>query len=156
MTDYTALSALLKTVLLECQPHSILCLDDAAASLLSHIESSQWERSTLDSGQWRLEPTFTTRCDIALYLGGPQDFSSQEKIRLLSSARDLLAAHVLAFVPADSLSIDTLRSLGYTLLARPHEDLFAWSFDIMTYKSVPDWLNPRFWANPENWNRFRW
>ena len=32
----------------------------------------------------------------------------------------------------------------------------AWSYDIRTYKSVPDWLNPKFWANPENWDKYRW
>ncbi|MFI7852446.1 DUF6231 family protein, partial [Acinetobacter baumannii] len=21
---------------------------------------------------------------------------------------------------------------------------------------VPDWFNSKFWANPENWNKFRW
>ena len=31
-----------------------------------------------------------------------------------------------------------------------------WQFNILTYKQVPDWLNARFWANPENWNKFRW
>ncbi|MFE1698566.1 DUF6231 family protein, partial [Acinetobacter baumannii] len=24
------------------------------------------------------------------------------------------------------------------------------------YKHVPDWFNSKFWANPENWNKFRW
>ncbi|MFY5624612.1 DUF6231 family protein, partial [Acinetobacter baumannii] len=27
---------------------------------------------------------------------------------------------------------------------------------ILTYKHVPDWFNSKFWANPENWNKFRW
>ena len=31
-----------------------------------------------------------------------------------------------------------------------------WQFNILTYKQVPDWLNARFWANPENWTKFRW
>ena len=24
-------------------------------------------------------------------------------------------------------------------------------YDLDTYKTVPDWLNARFWANPERW-----
>ena len=29
-------------------------------------------------------------------------------------------------------------------------------FDLKTYKPAPDWLNPKFWANPQNWNKYRW
>ncbi|MGM7373388.1 DUF6231 family protein, partial [Acinetobacter baumannii] len=38
-----------------------------------------------------------------------------------------------------------------------HDSDFAlWQFNILTYKHVPDWFNSKFWANPENWNKFRW
>ena len=52
-----------------------------------------------------------------------------------------------------------LRSLGFTQLIdkTTHESNFAlWQFNILTYKHVPDWFNSKFWANPENWNKFRW
>jgi hypothetical protein len=28
--------------------------------------------------------------------------------------------------------------------------------DLYDYKPTPDWLNNRFWANPELWNKYRW
>jgi hypothetical protein len=30
-------------------------------------------------------------------------------------------------------------------------DLRIHYYDLDTYKSVPDWLNNRYWANPERW-----
>ena len=29
-------------------------------------------------------------------------------------------------------------------------------FDIFDYKDVPDWLNSRFWSNPDMWDKSRW
>lgn len=31
-----------------------------------------------------------------------------------------------------------------------------YEFDIATYKTTPDWLNPRHWANPMLWDKYRW
>lgn len=90
----------------------------------------------------------------------------QDALHLLSALRDLHARQLLAFVPADAWSgqttqtqADQLRALGLQQQARFEQDgdlIDVWSFDIRTYKTVPDWLNPRFWANPENWNKYRW
>ena len=30
------------------------------------------------------------------------------------------------------------------------------SFNLLAYKPAPDWLNARFWANPEMFDKFRW
>ncbi|WP_221179227.1 DUF6231 family protein, partial [Pseudomonas protegens] len=27
---------------------------------------------------------------------------------------------------------------------------------LLEYKQVPDWLNSRFWANPENFGKYWW
>ena len=90
----------------------------------------------------------------------------RDALHVLSALRDLHARQLLAFVPisawqqADSQwQPDQLRALGLQQQARFEQNgalIEAWSFDIRTYKAVPDWLNPRFWANPENWNKYRW
>lgn len=85
--------------------------------------------------------------------------SSTQARQLIAVMRDLMARQVLVFVPENLLDDTTLTGLGLTRQARfmEAEELWqAWSYDIRTYKAVPDWLNPRFWANPENWNKYRW
>ncbi|MFN3586547.1 MAG: DUF6231 family protein [Moraxellaceae bacterium] len=79
--------------------------------------------------------------------------------QLIACLRDLKARQLLVFVPETLLDDTALLGLGLTRQARYEldgEQWQAWSFDIRHYKSVPDWLNPRFWANPENWNKYRW
>lgn len=91
----------------------------------------------------------------------PHDLAEKQALHVLSALRDLHARQVLAFIPLQAYGWheDTLLGLGLQQQARfQHGDdiIEAWSFDIRSYKSVPDWLNPRFWANPENWNKHRW
>lgn len=89
----------------------------------------------------------------------PANGDAREARQLIAAMRDLLARQLLVFVPEKLLDDTTLTGLGLTRQARyeiDSEHWQAWSYDIRTYKSVPDWLNPRFWANPENWNKYRW
>ncbi len=99
-----------------------------------------------------------TRQELAVAsLAGSEN--ARDARQLIAVMRDLLARQLLVFVPENLLDDTTLIGLGLTRQARFEIDTAnwqAWSYDIRTYKSVPDWLNPRFWANPENWNKYRW
>lgn len=121
-----------------------------------------WVEST---PQALLSAPWQQRHDLAIaWLDG--NLIWRDALHVLSALRDLHARQLLAFVPisawqqADSQwQPDQLRALGLQQQARfeQHGALIeAWSFDIRTYKAVPDWLNPRFWANPENWSKYRW
>lgn len=102
--------------------------------------------------------TGLARADLALACLAP-DENPHAARQQIAALRDLLARQSLVFVPEKLLDGTALLGLGLTRQARyEHEGVKwqAWSYDIRTYKSVPDWLNPRFWANPENWNKYRW
>lgn len=103
---------------------------------------------------------FTQRYDLGFVLldrAELKDLSEVTKAQMLVRLRDLMARRIVVV----SLRQDEqlLRSLGFTQLIdkTTHEQDFAlWQFNILTYKHVPDWFNSKFWANPENWNKFRW
>ena len=40
--------------------------------------------------------------------------------------------------------------------ARDEQVLTLFTYDLLDYKQVPDWLNSRFWANPENFGKYWW
>lgn len=113
-----------------------------------------------------LKQPWQQRHDLALlYLDA--DLAPDDARHLLSSVRDLHAKKLVAFLPTKAWGWDdtALLALGLQQQARFQQPgaaneaglLYeAWSFDILAYKPSPDWLNPRFWANPENWNKFRW
>ena len=31
-----------------------------------------------------------------------------------------------------------------------------WQFNLYDYKRLPNWLNNKYWANPDNWDKHRW
>ena len=78
----------------------------------------------------------------------------------LTRLRDLLARRVLVVVTEPALTdIPTqLRALGFSQLVDVQADQpwQIWQFNILAYKQVPDWLNAKFWANPENFHKYRW
>lgn len=103
---------------------------------------------------------FTQRYDLAFVLFDTDEtlnLSMQDKSKLLVKLRDLMAKRLVVVSRLDDEKL--LRSLGFTQLIDKtmHDNDFAlWQFNILTYKHVPDWFNSKFWANPENWNKFRW
>lgn len=69
--------------------------------------------------------------------------------------RDLGAAQLFVLLQQSAGFESALISLGLRPVARgPHHGV--WAFDIADYKPRPDWLNPRFWANPDRWEQARW
>jgi hypothetical protein len=40
--------------------------------------------------------------------------------------------------------------------ARDQQVLSLFTYDLREYKQVPDWLNAKFWANPENFGKYWW
>lgn len=94
----------------------------------------------------------------------------QPFIPLIMRYRDLYAAHLLIAVNADI----NLRAYGFTpfdiMSEHPLESAVAladdaavanprltlWQFNLYDYKRLPNWLNNKYWANPENWDKHRW
>lgn len=70
----------------------------------------------------------------------------------IARARDIDARRCPAWI-CDSTAWpdDTLRALGFSPVTE-----HLWGYNIADYKPVPDWLNPRHWANPELWDKHRW
>jgi hypothetical protein len=68
------------------------------------------------------------------------------RLRLFEAPRLLVAARAAPLGPTDFLA------LGMQCLDVAADDGWAlYEYDLATYKPAPDWLNARFWANPERW-----
>ena len=111
---------------------------------------------------------FTQRYDLAVVniLNSNNQSSSNQKIdssplinqqtitQGLTRLRDLLARQVL--VLADPQYSSLLHALGFSKIEQLSQNTIIWQFNILSYKQIPDWLNSKYWANPENWDKFRW
>ncbi|GAA5010118.1 DUF6231 family protein [Acinetobacter puyangensis] len=123
---------------------------------------SNWE------GQWQycslkqvLNLPFAQRYDLAVVnLIKQENIQPDNAITIdhaLVRLRDLFAKKII--VLADLRLEKQLRALGFNQLLEAvpeNSPVQIWQFNILTYKHVPDWFNSKFWANPENWDKYRW
>jgi hypothetical protein len=92
-------------------------------------------------------------CALALGIGALDGLDARAAEALIHRTRLYVAPRLLLVAHADcALDEAAFLALGFDLAAHDtahHVRLHA--FDLDTYKTVPDWLNARFWANPERW-----
>ncbi|ENW04959.1 DUF6231 family protein [Acinetobacter beijerinckii] len=153
MAEQNVIASMLDDLSKEQSIHTALCIGQ-------HIDqntSIQWHYFNVTAF---LNLPFTQRYDLGFVLFDTdemQSISEVQKSQLLVKLRDLMAKRIVVVSKLNDEKL--LRSLGFTQLIdkTTHDSDFAlWQFNILTYKHVPDWFNSKFWANPENWNKFRW
>lgn len=92
---------------------------------------------------------------IALTKEPLKEITLHQLAQLKNMFNGMICVMPAAPIPVTESSwIPTLRGLGFNLVQQADE--WAMCYDIASYKTVPDWLNPRHWAHPERWNKTRW
>ena len=135
----------LQARLLEMQPASVCALDEPARLLSSGV---------LPITPVRMHNTLSdSPCALALGIDVLNGLNVQQAQHLISQTRLYVAPRILLAVQSGcALDEDTFRALGFTLSATDTEDsMRIFYYDLDSYKTVPDWLNARYWAHPERW-----
>ena len=95
--------------------------------------------------------------DCAVLEGLPGELSQQDAESVVAHLRDVQAQRLLWLHEADSLwQRQDLLALGFKLLDKADDGGKLFGYDIDNYKTTPDWLSPKNWANPEKWGKKRW
>lgn len=156
MAEQNVITSMLDDLSTEQPIETALCIGQNLAQYnTNHL--IQWTHFNVSEF---LNLPFTGRYDLGFVLFDLDEMANlavQQKSQILVKLRDLFAKRIV--VTCRLADEQLLRSLGFTQLIdkTSHEQNFAlWQFNILTYKHVPDWFNSKFWANPENWNKFRW
>ena len=156
MAEQNIITSMLDDLFKEQPIQTALCIGQNLEQY-DNNQSIQWHYFSVTEF---LNLPFTQRYDVGFVLLDSQELlaiSNTQKSQLLVKLRDLMAKRIVVVSQLQDEKL--LRSLGFTqLIDRTlHDRDFAlWQFNILTYKHVPDWFNSKFWANPENWNKFRW
>ena len=156
MAEQNVITSMLDDLFKEQPIQTALCIGQNLEQY-DNNQSIQWHYFSVTEF---LNLPFTLRYDVGFVLLDSQELlaiSNTQKSQLLVKLRDLMAKRIVVVSQLQDEKL--LRSLGFTqLIDRTlHDRDFAlWQFNILTYKHVPDWFNSKFWANPENWNKFRW
>ncbi|WP_434680165.1 hypothetical protein J3P77_05475 [Pseudomonas sp. R1-18] len=101
------------------------------------------------------------RFDLALVVDCLEHIPKRSGLELLGGIRNLNASRiaVLADLQACKWQETDFFSLALQAserFARDEQVLTLFTYDLHEYKQVPDWLNARFWANPENFGKYWW
>lgn len=135
----------LQARLLEIRPDSVCALDAAAHRLAAGVLRDTPVR--MHGGPPE------QACTLALGIDALSGLDTRQAQHLINHTRLYVAPRILLAVRSDcALDEETFRALGFTLSATDStENVRIHYYDLDTYKTVPDWLNARFWAHPERW-----
>ena len=103
---------------------------------------------------------FQKRDDLAIVMLNTTDLANlndAQKSQILVKLRDLMAKRIVVISTQQDEKL--LRALGFSQVMhdlQAQQDAILWQFNILTYKHVPDWLNAKYWANPQHWDQYRW
>ncbi len=104
--------------------------------------------------------------DVILLVGVIEQLDKQGAHILIGRLRDLHSRHLFLLVRtgdswtglASHWQRNDLLAHGFTLLHH-YDDDGDWQlcrFELDTYKATPEWLNSKYWANPELFGKYRW
>lgn len=84
----------------------------------------------------------------------------QEGGMLLGRLKNLITPNILVITSKhSSWQLTDFIALGFKGIDSPQlskEGLRGYYYDLNAYNHKRTWNNPKFWANPENFNKFRW
>ena len=100
--------------------------------------------------------------DLCIALITSRPTSSATYYTSLGLIKNLYCKHIECFLPPEENSLEILSmlvSLGFLekerLKINDHE-FRRYSYHLNSYNRKRSWNNSKYWANPENFNKFRW
>ncbi|POA17132.1 hypothetical protein C1886_23465 [Pseudomonas sp. FW300-N1A1] len=101
------------------------------------------------------------RFDLALALDCLEHLPKRDGLNLLGGIRNLNASRIAVLADLNACGWQETDFYSLALQAserfqRDEQVLTLFTYDLLDYKQVPDWLNSRFWANPENFGKYWW
>ncbi|MCB1756010.1 MAG: hypothetical protein KDJ38_10835 [Gammaproteobacteria bacterium] len=163
---------LLSYLLLD-KPATVLLIEDRPSPLVESLGRREAGLQLQSASLAQLPPVLreTPRFDLVIMHKLRASTPANDLLAWLARIRDLHAKKFIVIDKPESAGEDNnagpmleradFFSLGFKLPpgsdTRPATSgMVVYEYAIRDYKTVPDWLNARFWANPQNWDKFRW
>ncbi|MDT8310057.1 MAG: DUF6231 family protein [Methylophaga sp.] len=159
MDNVNALGKLLDPLLAEFSPKSLLLAGELAiASVQPAQDTRSWQLTTPFRQQ---QLTKLAKVDVAVISDLTETLSVAKGQQWLGSLRNVFAPHVIlisdpAKAQQQGWQFADFLALGLHQVAVSQTGLHIYSYAIENYQPKRDWLNSRFWANPENFGKFWW
>ena len=163
-SDYkTDLASLVEQI----RPAHLLCLGPEGKLFAPYCATHvQTQLTVLETPVPLFRALASARFDFVYLSATLEKLSHREGERLLARLRDLHTPRFALLLPltpnpddASHWQEQELFAFGLTrlgLYGAGERRLGLYGYDLDHYKTTPDWLNPRFWANPERWDKAWW
>jgi hypothetical protein len=149
---------------MDLAPRSMLVICDADSPLPETLRARLPEvpLTTLETKGLPGSLEDLTRHELVLVPDALERLPHAQATHLIAGLRDLYSETLYVLLPpgdAGGWTEQDLIALGLDRVRRyahPQGASSLFRFNLKDYKKTPDWLNPRYWANPEMWEKARW
>lgn len=156
-TPQQALAALLE----HHAPHSVLLVGASFPALDAFAAAHP--QATIDIASPGPLPAELAgkRYDLALLVDCLEHLEKRDGLQLLGGIRNLNASRIAVLADKGASQWEDRNFYSLALQAserfrRDEQVLDLFTYDVRDYKQVPDWLNAKFWANPQNFGKYWW
>lgn len=151
----------------EAKPRTLLAIGDQADEVFANYVCANPEADILHlcagDGFDRMK---AAGCFDFVFISGVLEFMpKREANSLLASLRDVHARQLYALTPIGKAWLKHVSFWEYNELlgfglervnvyAEHGMPIALLKFDLRTYKTTPEWLNSKYWARPELWDKY--
>ena len=159
----------LKSLIQQFQPEQILSIGPAGKELFADYPAScnQCDLQEFVSPPTLQELDACGRFDLGFVSHVLERMPKPDAEQLIARLRDVHCDRLIIVIPIGTDWAEQeshwqqtdLLGLGFSLLAefRSNQHLVhVYAFDIASYKATPEWLNNKYWANPELFDKYWW
>ena len=159
MDNVDALGELLDPLLAAFAPKSLLLAGDLAIASVQPRQDTRSRQLTTPFRQQQLRDL--QQVDVAVISDLTETMTVGHGQQWLGSLRNVFAPHVILISDPEKAQqqgwqFADFLALGLHQVAISDSGLHLYSYAIENYQPKRDWLNSRFWANPENFGKYWW
>lgn len=159
MDNVDALGELLEPLLTAFAPKSLLLAGELAIASVQSRQDTRSRQLTTPFRQQQLHDL--QQVDVAVISDLTETMPVAHGQQWLGSLRNVFAPHVILISDPEKAQqqgwqFADFLALGLHQVAISDSGLHLYSYAIENYQPKRDWLNSRFWANPENFGKYWW
>lgn len=159
MNEAAALINVIEPLIEQFQPRSVLVAGDLAIACVQTRKDTRFQQITTPYTQQQLAAIQPVELAVISHLC---EFQSPEQgQQWLGVIKNLYAPHILLISHPDiaqqqGWQFTDYLAMGFRHIAGTDEGIQVFVYAIENYQPQKDWLNSRFWANPELFDKYRW
>ncbi|RKZ86366.1 MAG: hypothetical protein DRQ39_05810 [Gammaproteobacteria bacterium] len=158
MTAYLDVSTILSPLLTQFQPESVLIVGETARDFYQDKNDTRSQVLTTPFNLDKLSTIVTV--DLAIISEITDTLVKPQALEWLGMIRNCYAQHIIVISDIEQSTQQGWQLADFLGMGMKHVATTAkyqiFSYAIENYQLKREWQNSQFWANPENYDKYRW